>query len=177
MPRATSPHSSRRARDTATTMLDHSKHCGEMATKTDKFFVAHTVNCVLCNYHTRIDWMLLNSTPVIQQNCHQPRWKFEKSFCTVGKLSCQNPNPANSELILILISLIICIESFYMVAKCCLRYSLSSDFCVAKIVWASTVPESSQYWQHHSNYQITARWFHIMQDMPCNFLYPLLQRS
>ena len=60
---------------------------------------------------------------------------------------------------------------------CCLRYSLSSDFCVAKIIWASTVSESSRYWQHHSNYQITARLFHIMQDMPCNLLYPPLQRS
>ena len=96
MPWATSPDSSHRARDTATTMLDHSKHCGEMATKTDKFFVAHTVNCVLCNYLTRIDWMLFNFTPVIQQNCHQLRWKFEKWFCTVDKLRCQNPNPANS---------------------------------------------------------------------------------
>ena len=37
--------SSRRARDTAA-MLDHSRHRGESATKTVKFFVAHTVNCV-----------------------------------------------------------------------------------------------------------------------------------
>ena len=29
-----------------------------------------------------------------------------------------------------------------------LRYLTSSDFCVAKILWASNVPESSQ---HHSN--------------------------
>ena len=33
--------------------------------------------------------MLLNFTPVIQQNCHQPGWKFEKSFCAVDRLSCQ----------------------------------------------------------------------------------------
>ena len=38
--------SSRRARDTAA-MFDHSRHRGESATKTVKFFVAHTVNCVL----------------------------------------------------------------------------------------------------------------------------------
>ena len=37
--------SSRRARDTAA-MLDQSRHPGESATKTVKFFVAHTVNCV-----------------------------------------------------------------------------------------------------------------------------------
>ena len=37
--------SSRRARDTAA-MLDHSRHRGESATQTVKFFVAHTVNCV-----------------------------------------------------------------------------------------------------------------------------------
>ena len=59
---------SRRARDTAATMLHHSRHCGESATKTIKFFVAHTVNYVICNNHTRIDWVLLHFTPVIQQN-------------------------------------------------------------------------------------------------------------
>ena len=80
--------SSRRARDTAA-MLDRSRHRGESATKTVKFFFAHTVNCVICNNHTIIDWMLLNFTPVIQQNCHQPGRKFEKSFCAVNRLSCQ----------------------------------------------------------------------------------------
>ena len=35
-----------------------------------------------------------------------------------------------------------------------LRYLKSSDFCVAEILWASNVPESSRCWQHHSNYQI-----------------------
>ena len=80
--------SSRRAHDTAA-MLDHSRHRGESATKTVKFFIAHTVNCVICNNHTIIDWMLLNFTPVIQQNCHQPGRKFEKSFCAVDRLSCQ----------------------------------------------------------------------------------------
>ena len=80
--------SSRRARDTAA-MLDHSRHRGESATKTVKFLVAHTINCVICNNHTVIDWMLLNFTPVIQQKCHQPGRKFEKSFCAVDRLSCQ----------------------------------------------------------------------------------------
>ena len=55
--------SSRRARDTAA-MLDHSRRRGESATKTVKFFVAHTVNCVM-------------------------GLKFEKSFCAVDRLSCQ----------------------------------------------------------------------------------------
>ena len=99
---------SRRARDTATTMLDHSRHRGESATKTVKFFAAHTVNCVICKNLSRIDWMLLNFTPVIQQNCHQPGRNFEKTFCAVDRLSCQlelsNPKPANSEAILLLIS-------------------------------------------------------------------------
>ena len=72
--------SSRRARDMAATMLDHSRHRsesgGESATKTVKFFAAHTVNCVTCKNLTRIEWMLLNFTPVIQQNCHQPGRNF-----------------------------------------------------------------------------------------------------
>ena len=80
---------SRRARVTAATMLHHSRHRGESATKTIKFFVAHTVNYVICNNHTIIDWVLLNFTPVIQQNYHQPGRKFEILFCTVDRLSCQ----------------------------------------------------------------------------------------
>ena len=44
--------SSRRARDTAATMLDHSRHRGESATKTVKFFAAHTVKCVICKNFT-----------------------------------------------------------------------------------------------------------------------------
>ena len=81
--------SSHRARDTAATMLDHSRHRGESATKTVKFFAAHTVNSFICNNLTRIEWMLLNFTPVIQQNWHQPGRNFEKSFCAVDRLSCQ----------------------------------------------------------------------------------------
>ena len=81
--------SSGRARDTAATMFDHSRHCGESATKTVKFIVPHTVNCVICNNNTRLTEILLNFTPVIQQNCHQPGRKFEKSFCAVDRLRCQ----------------------------------------------------------------------------------------
>ena len=63
---------SRRARDTAATMLHHprvhhSKHRGESATKTVKFFVTHTVNYVICNNHIRIDWVLLYFTPVFSR--------------------------------------------------------------------------------------------------------------
>ena len=68
--------------------LYHSRHRGESATKTIKFFVAHTANYVICNNHTRIDWVLLNFTPVIKQNYHQPGRMFEK-FCAVDRLSCQ----------------------------------------------------------------------------------------
>ena len=50
---------------------------------------SHTVNHVICNNHTRIDRVLLNFTPVIQQNYHQPGRKFEKLFCAVDRLSCQ----------------------------------------------------------------------------------------
>ena len=39
--------SSHRARDMAATMLDHSRHRGESATKTVKFFAVHTVNCYM----------------------------------------------------------------------------------------------------------------------------------
>ena len=102
--------SSRRARDMAA-MLDHLRHRGESATKTVKFFTAHTVNCVMCNDHTIIDWMLLNFTQVIQQNCHQPanraeslRNHFAQLTGWAVNLSCQNPKPANSEAILFLIS-------------------------------------------------------------------------
>ena len=44
---------------------------------------------IICNTHTRIDWVLLNFTPLIQQNYHQPGRKFEKLFCAVDRLSCQ----------------------------------------------------------------------------------------
>ena len=57
-----------------------------------------------------------------------------------------------------------------------LRYLKSSDFCVAEILWASNVPESSRCWQHHSNYQITTRLFHILQDMPCDLFVWVFQK-
>ena len=79
---------SRRARDTAATMLHYSSR-GESATKTVKFFVAHKVNYVICNNHTRLDWVLLYLTPVIQQNYHQPGRKLDKSFCPVDRLNYQ----------------------------------------------------------------------------------------
>ena len=85
----TCPEWLRLSRDMAATMLHHSRHRGESATKTIKFFVAHTINYVICNYHTRIDWVLLNFTPGIQPNYRQPGRKFEKLFCAVDWLSCQ----------------------------------------------------------------------------------------
>ena len=100
-------------------MLDHSRHRGESATKTVKSFAAHTVNCVICKNLTRIEWMLLNFTPVIQQNCHQPGRNFQKSFCAVDRLSCQNPKPANSEAILFLIVHYVHVIFLHMGAKCC----------------------------------------------------------
>ena len=43
-----------------------------------------------------------------------------------------------------------------------LRYLKSSDFCVAEILWASNVPESSRCWQYHlvdSHFARHAMWF------------------
>ena len=133
-------------------MLDHSRHRGESATKTVKFFVAHTVNCIICNNHTIIDWMLLNFTPVIQQNCHHPGRKFEKSFCAVDRLTCQL-ELSKSETSQFRSDLVFDIVNYMHVIflHVVLRYLTSSDFCVAKILWASNVPESSRFWQHHSN--------------------------
>ena len=125
----------RRARDTAATRLHHWIHRGESATKTIKFFLAHTVNYVICNNHTRIDWVLLNFTPVTQQNYHQPGRKFEKVAQLTGwavNFSCQNPKPAAIQK-----------RSCFWYRKLCafnplswglnvvLRYLTSSDYCVA----------------------------------------------
>ena len=145
---------SRRARDTAATILHHSRHRVESATKTIKFFVAHTVNYVICNNHTRIDWVLLNFTPVIQQNYHQPGRKFEKLFCAVDRLSCL------STWVVKIQNQQIQKRSCFWYCKLCafnllswglnvvLKYLTSSDFCVAQILWARNMPESSRFWQH-----------------------------
>ena len=144
--------SSRRARDTAA-MLDHSRHRGESATKTVKFFVAHTVNCVICNNHTIIDWMLLNFTPVIQQNCHQPGESLRNHFAQVElstwAVKIRN-QPIQKRSCFWYRKLCAC-NLLTMGLNVVLRYLTSSDFCVAKILWASNVPESSRCWQHHSN--------------------------
>ena len=161
---------SRRARDMAATMLDRSRHRGESATKTVKFFAAHTVNCVICKNLIRIEWMLLNFTPVIQQNCHQPGRNFDKSFCAVDRLSCQlelsksETSQFRSDLVFDIVNYVHLIF-LYGGLNVVLRYFRSSDFCVAEILWASNVPESSRCWQPHSNYQITTRLFHISQDI------------
>ena len=139
------------------------RHRGESATKTIKFFVAHTVNYVLCNNHTRIDWVLLNFTLVIQQNYHQPGRKFEKLFCAVGRLSCQlelsksETSKFRSELVFD-------------------NIVLSSDFCVAEILWARNVPESSRCWQHfYAVFTSTERYF---VPLPWRFLtQPELQQG
>ena len=157
--------SSRRARDTAATILDHSRHRGESATKTVKFFAAQTVNCVICKNLTRIDWMLLNFTPVIQQNCHQPGRNFEKTFCAVDRLSCQIRNQPIQKRTSFWYRKLCAFSLLIWGLNVVLRYLTNSDFCVAEILY---VPESFRYWQHHSNYQITTRLFHILQDIPCD---------
>ena len=120
-----------RARDTAAAMLHHPRHRGESATKTIKFFVTHTVNYVICNNHTRIDWVLLNFTPVIQQNYHQPGLKFEKWFCAAVNLSCQNPKPANSEAILFWYRKLCAFNLHSWGLNVVSKYLMISDFCVA----------------------------------------------
>ena len=102
------------------------------ATKTVKFFFAFAVNCVICNNHTIIDWMLLNFTPVIQQNCHQPGRKFEKSFCAVDRLSCQL-DPSKSETSQFRYRKLCACNLLTRGLNVVLRYLTSSDFCVTKI--------------------------------------------
>ena len=83
---------SRRSRDAAATMLHHSRHRGESATKTIKFFVAHTVNYVICNNHTRIDCVLLNFTPVITRGQFWPSGIVVACVCLcVCPYVCVNP--------------------------------------------------------------------------------------
>ena len=151
---------------TAATMLDHSRHRGESATKTVKFFAAHTVNCVICKNLTRIEWMLLNFTPVIQQNCHQPGRNFEKSILRSWQVELSKSETSD----LVFDRKWCACNLLTWGLNVVLRYLKSSDFCVAEILWASNVPESSWCWQHHSNYQITTRLFHILQDIPFVFM-------
>ena len=136
---------SRRARDTAATMLDHSRHRGESATKTVKFFAAHTVNCVICKNLTRIDWMLLNFTPVIQQNCHQPGRNFEKHFAQLTgwavNLSCQIWNQPIQKRSCFWYRKLCAFSLLIWGLNVVLRYLTNSDFCVAEILY---VPESSR---------------------------------
>ena len=156
--------SSRRARDMAATMLDHSRHHGESATKTVEFFAAHTVNCIICKDLTRIEWMLLNFTPVNQQNCHQ-FWEINLRSWQV-ELSKSETSQFRSDLVFDR-KLCAC-NLLTWGLNVFLRYSKSSVFCVVEILWASNVPESFRCWQHHSNYRITTRLLHILQDMPCD---------
>ena len=147
---------SRRARDTTAARLHHSRHRGESATKTIKFFVVHTVNYVICNNHTRIDWVLLNFTPVIQQNYHQPGRKFEKLFCAVDRLSCQlelwksETSQFRSDVVFDIINYVHLI--FFHGSKCC--FEIFNEFrllCCLNFMGqecAGIAPESSRFWQH-----------------------------
>ena len=111
----------------------------------------HTVNCIICNDHTIIDWMLLNFTQVIQQNCHQPANRAESLRNHFAQLTGWAVKIRNQPIQR---------RSYFWYRKLCactwglnvvLSYSTSSDFCVAKFFWASNMPESSGCWQHHSN--------------------------
>ena len=125
-------------------------------TKTIKFFVAHTVNYVKCNNHTRIDWILLNFTPVIQQNYHQPGRKFEKLFCAVDRLSCQlelwksETSQFRSDVVFDIVNYVHLI--FFHGSKCC--FEIFNEFrllCCLNFMGqecAGIAPESSRFWQH-----------------------------
>ena len=104
------------------------------------------------NDHTIIDWMLLNFTQVIQQNCCQPGRKFEKSFCAVDRLSCQlelSKSETSQFRSGLVFDIVIYVHVIFLHGVV-LRYLTSSDFCVAKFLWASNMPEPSRCWQHHS---------------------------
>ena len=54
-------------------------------------------------------------------------------------------------------------------ANCC--FEMLNEFrllCCWNFICVGIIPETSRCWQHHSNYQITTRLFHILQDIPCD---------
>ena len=168
---------SRRARDTTAARLHHSRHRGESATKTIKFFVAHTVNYVICNNHTRIDWVLLNFTPVIQQNYHQPGRKFEKLFCAVDRLSCQlelwksETSQFRSDVVFDIVNYVHLI--FFHGSKCC--FEIFNEFrllCCLNFMGqecAGIAPESSRFWQHFYAVPVYIYWDDILSHFPDDF--------
>ena len=120
---------------------------------------SHTVNCVISNNHTIIDWMLLNFTPVIQQNVTNRAEGLRNHFAQLTGWAVNRSTWAVK-----IRNQPIQKRFWFWYRKLCacnlltwglnvvLRYLTSSDFCVAKILLASNVPESSRCWQHHSNY-------------------------
>ena len=102
--------------------------------------------------------MLLNFTQVIQQNCRQPptglkvweiilrSWQVELSTWAV-KIRNQ---PIQKRSCFWYHKLCAC-NLFTWGLNVVSRYLTNSDFCVAKFLWASNMPESSRCWQHHSN--------------------------
>ena len=155
-------------------MLDHLRHRGESATKTVKFFAAHAVNCVICNDHTIIDWMLLKFTQVIQQNCCQPGRKFEKSFCAVDRLSCQlelsksETSQFRSDLVFDIVNYVhvIFLHGGLMLFWDIWRVQTSVLLNFYGPVMCQNRPDVGNIIP--INYQITARLFHILQHMPCD---------
>ena len=100
--------SSCRARDMEATMLDHLRHRGETATKTVKFFIAHSkLYYMQLSYKNWLD--ALNFTSVVQQiltvtNRAESLRNHFVQLTQVELSSCQNPKTAHSEAILCLIS-------------------------------------------------------------------------
>ena len=131
----------------------------------------HIVNCVICNDHTIIDWMLLKFTQVSQQNCRQPGRKFEKSFCAVDRLSCQlelsksETSQFRSDLVF---DIVYYVHVIFLHGGLMLFWDIwrvSSDFSVANFLCQNR-PDVGNIIP--INYQITARLFHILQHMPCD---------
>ena len=72
---------------------------------------------------------------------------FAQSTGWAINLSCQNPKPANSEAILFACFWYRKLCAFNLLSwglNVVLRYLTSSDLCVAQILWAGNVPESSR---------------------------------
>ena len=158
-------------------MLDHSRHRGEWATKTVKFVAAHTVNCVMCNDHTIIDWMLLNFTQVIEQNCHQPANRAESlrnHLRSIDRLSCQlellkyETSQFRSDLVfdIVIYVHVIFLHGGYMLFWDIKRVQTSVLLNFYRPVICQNRPDVGNIIP--INYQITARLFHILQHMPCD---------
>ena len=148
------------------------------ATKTVKFFVAHTVNCVICNNHTIIDWMLWNFTPVIQPAELSPTgpkvWEIIFRSWLVDRLSCQlelsksETSQFRSDLAFDIVN---CVHVIFLHGGLMLFWDLQRVQTSVLVEFYGPImcqnrPDVCNIIP--INHQITARLFHILQHMPCD---------